>query len=47
MRLANLSDYICAKTINKICSFGMKAVMQAADAINAGSANIVVAGAME
>ena len=47
MRLANLPDYVGATTINKICGSGMKAVMQAADAIKAGSANIVVAGGME
>ncbi|MCC5863905.1 MAG: acetyl-CoA C-acyltransferase [Wenzhouxiangella sp.] len=34
-------------TINKVCGSGMKAVMQAADAIAAGSADIVVAGGME
>ncbi|MCH8476648.1 MAG: acetyl-CoA C-acyltransferase [Wenzhouxiangella sp.] len=33
--------------INKVCGSGMKAVMQAADAIAAGSADIVVAGGME
>ncbi len=34
-------------TINKVCGSGMKAVMQAADAIRAGSAKVVVAGGME
>ncbi len=34
-------------TINKVCGSGMKAVMQAHDAIMAGSAEIVVAGGME
>ncbi len=34
-------------TINKVCGSGMKAVMQGADAIAAGSADIVVAGGME
>ena len=34
-------------TINKVCGSGMKAVMQAHDAIKAGSATIVVAGGME
>ncbi|TVQ36810.1 MAG: acetyl-CoA C-acyltransferase [Wenzhouxiangella sp.] len=34
-------------TINKVCGSGMKAVMQGADAILAGSASIVVAGGME
>nr|WP_218646839.1 thiolase family protein [Acinetobacter sp. SwsAc6] len=47
MRLAGLPDSTGATTINKICGSGMKAVMQAADAIKAGSAQIVVAGGME
>lgn len=47
MRQAGLPDSTCATTINKICGSGMKAVMQAADAIKAGSAEIVVAGGME
>jgi len=34
-------------TINKVCGSGMKAIMQAHDAIKAGSSNIVVAGGME
>jgi acetyl-CoA C-acetyltransferase len=47
MRQAGLPDSTGATTINKICGSGMKAVMQAADAVKAGSANIVVAGGME
>lgn len=47
MRQAGLPDSAGATTINKICGSGMKAVMQAADAIKAGSAEIVVAGGME
>ena len=47
MRQAGLPDSTGATTINKICGSGMKAVMQAADAIKAGSADIVVAGGME
>ncbi len=47
MRQAGLPDSTSATTINKICGSGMKAVMQAADAIQAGSAQIVVAGGME
>jgi acetyl-CoA C-acetyltransferase len=47
MRKAGLPDSTGAVTINKLCGSGMKAVMQAADAIKAGSANIVVAGGME
>jgi acetyl-CoA C-acetyltransferase len=34
-------------TINKVCGSGMKAIMQAHDAIKAGSSNVVVAGGME
>lgn len=47
MRQAGLPDAVGATTINKICGSGMKAVMQAADAIKAGSAQVVVAGGME
>lgn len=47
MRLAGVPDFVGATTINKICGSGMKAVMQAADAIKAGSAQVVVAGGME
>ena len=47
MRLAGLPDATAAVTINKLCGSGMKAVMQAADMIKAGSATTVVAGGME
>lgn len=47
MRIAGIPDHVGATTINKICGSGMKAVMQAADAIKAGSAQIIVAGGME
>ncbi len=47
MRQAGLPDSTGATTINKICGSGMKALMQAADAVKAGSAEIVVAGGME
>ena len=47
MRQAGLPDSTGAVTINKLCGSGMKAVMQAADMIKAGSANFVVAGGME
>lgn len=47
MRQAGLPDQTGAMTINKLCGSGMKAVMQATDAIKAGSAQIVVAGGME
>ncbi|MHA3081135.1 thiolase family protein [Acinetobacter sp. ANC 5502] len=47
MRQAGLADTTPATTINKVCGSGMKAVMQAADSIRAGSAQIIVAGGME
>ena len=47
MRQAGLSDAVGATTINKICGSGMKAVMQARDAIIAGSADVLIAGGME
>lgn len=47
MRLAGVPDTVGATTINKVCGSGMKAVMQAADAIKAGSAKIIIAGGME
>lgn len=47
MRQAGLPDQTGAVTINKLCGSGMKAVMQATDAIKAESAQIVVAGGME
>lgn len=47
MRKAGLPDSTGALTINKLCGSGMKAVMQAADMIKAGSAEVVVAGGME
>ncbi len=47
MRKAGLPDSTGAVTINKLCGSGMKAVMQAADMIKAGSAEVVVAGGME
>ena len=47
MLQAELPDTTGAVTINKLCGSGMKAVMQAADMIKAGSAHFVVAGGME
>jgi acetyl-CoA C-acetyltransferase len=46
-RGAKLPDGTGATTINKVCGSGMKATMLAHDIINAGSAEIVVAGGME
>lgn len=44
---AGLSNEVAATTINKVCASGMKAIMQGAQAIMAGDANIIVAGGME
>ena len=47
MRQAGIPDATGAVTINKLCGSGLKAVMQAYDAIKAGNADIIVAGGME
>lgn len=47
MRKAGLPDHIGATTINKVCGSGMKAAMQASDAIKADSIKIAVVGGME
>ena len=44
---AGLSENVPATTINKVCASGMKTVMQAAQAIKSGDAEVVVAGGME
>ena len=44
---AGLPDHVEASTINKMCGSGMQAAIMAADALAAGSADIVVAGGME
>lgn len=44
---AGLSENVSCTTINKVCASGMKAVMQGAQAIMAGDAEIIVAGGME
>jgi acetyl-CoA C-acetyltransferase len=44
---SGIPDTVPCTTINKVCASGMKAVMQAAQAIALGDANIVVAGGME
>jgi len=46
-RFAGLPDSVVATTVNKVCASGMKAVTQAAQAIMAGDAEIVIAGGME
>lgn len=44
---AGLSNEVAATTVNKVCASGMKAIMQGAQAIMAGDAEVVVAGGME
>ena len=44
---AGLPDSVEATTVNKMCGSGMQAAIMAADALAAGSADIVVAGGME
>ena len=44
---AGLPNNVPCTTINKVCASGMKAVMQGAQAIMAGDAEVVVAGGME
>lgn len=44
---AGLSKEVPCTTINKVCASGMKAIMQAAQAVAAGDAEVVVAGGME
>lgn len=44
---AGLPNSVITTTVNKVCASGMKAVMQGAQAIQLGDAEIVVAGGME
>ena len=44
---AGLGDHVEATTVNKMCGSGMQAAIMAADTLDAGSADIVVAGGME
>ena len=44
---AGLPNTVIATTVNKVCASGMKAVMQGAQAIMVGDAEIIVAGGME
>ncbi|WP_242118811.1 acetyl-CoA C-acyltransferase [Aestuariivivens sediminicola] len=45
--ISGIPDTVPCTTINKVCASGMKAVMQAAQAIALGDAAVVVAGGME
>lgn len=44
---AGIPDNVPCTTVNKVCASGMKAVMQGAQAIMCGDADVVVAGGME
>lgn len=45
--LAGLSNEVPCTTVNKVCASGMKAIMQGAQAIANGDADVIVAGGME
>ncbi len=44
---AGIPDTVPCTTVNKVCASGMKAVMNAAQAIALGDADVIVAGGME
>ncbi len=44
---AGIPDTVPCTTVNKVCASGMKAIMQAAQAIKCGDADIIIAGGME
>jgi len=44
---AGIPETVPCTTVNKVCASGMKAVMQAAQSIALGDANIIIAGGME
>lgn len=46
-KFAGLPDKVVCTTVNKVCASGMKAIMQGAQSIMLGDADIVVAGGME
>lgn len=46
-KFAGLPDQVICTTVNKVCASGMKAIMQAAQSILLGDADIIVAGGME
>lgn len=46
-KFAGLPDDVCCTTVNKVCASGMKALMQGAQSIMLGDAEVVVAGGME
>jgi len=46
-KFAGLPDEVNCTTVNKVCASGMKAIVQGAQAIMLGDADVVVAGGME
>lgn len=46
-KFAGLPDNVIATTVNKVCASGMKAITLAAQAIQLGDADVVIAGGME
>jgi acetyl-CoA C-acetyltransferase len=46
-KFAGLPDTVQCTTVNKVCASGMKAIMQGAQSIMLGDAEVVVAGGME
>ena len=44
---AGIPDTTPCTTVNKVCASGMKTIMQAAQSIALGDADIIVAGGME
>jgi acetyl-CoA C-acetyltransferase len=46
-RFAGVPDNVPCTTVNKVCASGMKAIMQGAQSIMLGDADVVVAGGME
>lgn len=46
-KFAGLPDSVHCTTVNKVCASGMKSIMQAAQAIMLGDAELIVAGGME
>jgi acetyl-CoA C-acetyltransferase len=46
-KFAGLPNEVNCTTVNKVCASGMKAIMQAAQSILLGDADVVVAGGME
>src|SRR6185369_2581661 len=45
--LAGLPDSVPGVTVNRLCASGLEATLQAARAIRAGEANVVIAGGVE